>query len=449
MGGPMSQQQVEQELMRVDQNLRPNHIVLLTVLNAQYPIDVQIISKVTQPIGKVLRIVVFKRGAIVQSMVEFDDIQTATSAKNQLHGCDIYSGSCTLKVEFAKTDRLNVKRNDDMTWDYTDEFAMRQGGFGGSSQQRGEDRRDRPVLLQEPPPGQGMGGQGAGGMMPQAGGMMGGMGGGMGAPMGGGHGNHGGGGGGAGGWGGGNDMGGGSRGFGGGGRGDFSGGMGYDQGQAYGGDRGGSRGGAVVMVYGMEPDKFNCARLFNLFCQYGNINRIMFLKNKEGTAMVEMDCGDSVNKTIQNLNHTAIFGLKLRLDWSKKDFIDEVRNPHELADGSLNYGDFSRDRNNRFDTPDRAAKNRIIAPTKILHFYNVPKMEDPEMEDIFSRVGAPLPAKIKWFPAKSDKSVSGLCEFDNVQESCEAIVLVNHTEIEGTNKKYPYCMKLCFSPATH
>merc|ERR1719495_152188 len=105
--------------------------------------------------------------------------------------------------------------------------------------------------------------------------------------------------------------------------------------------------------------------------------------------------------------------------------------------------------NNRFDTPDRAAKNRIIAPTKILHFYNVPKMEDTEMEDIFSRVGAPLPAKIKWFPAKSDKSVSGLCEFDSVQESCEAIVLVNHTEIEGTNKKYPYCMKLCFSPATH
>ena len=187
--GPMSQQQVEQELMRVDQNLRPNHIVLLTVLNAQYPIDVQIISKVTQPIGKVLRIVVFKRGNIVQSMVEFDDIQIATAAKNQLHGCDIYSGSCTLKVEFAKTDRLNVKRNDDMTWDYTEEFAMRQGGFGGSGQQRGDDRRDRPVLLQEPPPGQGMGGQGGSGMMPQGGGMMGGMGGmggGMGAPMGGG-----------------------------------------------------------------------------------------------------------------------------------------------------------------------------------------------------------------------------------------------------------------------
>ena len=129
--------------MRVDQNLRPNHIVLLTVLNAQYPIDVQIISKVTQPIGKVLRIVVFKRGNIVQSMVEFDDIQIATAAKNQLHGCDIYSGSCTLKVEFAKTDRLNVKRNDDMTWDYTDESALPQGSFEESGQEREEDQRNQ------------------------------------------------------------------------------------------------------------------------------------------------------------------------------------------------------------------------------------------------------------------------------------------------------------------
>ena len=79
--------------MQVDQNLRPNHILLLTVLNAQYPIDVQIISKLTQPIGKVLRIVVFKlkpRGLIVQSLVEFEDIETATLAKTL----------CILKLSF-------------------------------------------------------------------------------------------------------------------------------------------------------------------------------------------------------------------------------------------------------------------------------------------------------------------------------------------------------------
>jgi len=205
----------------------------------------------------------------------------------------------------------------------------------------------------------------------------------------------------------------------------------------------------VCMVYGLDQDRFNCQRVFNLFCQYGNISRVMFLKNKEGTAMIELDCPESVDRAIHNLNHSAIFGLKLRLDWSKKQYIDEVRNPHDLMDGSQSYADFSRDRNNRFDTPERASKNRIIPPTAILHFYNVPKMEDAEMEALFVENGATKPNKVKWFPAKSDKSVSGLCEFDSVQEACEALVMVNHTEIEGSNKKYPYCMKLCFSPATH
>ena len=89
----MGPQQVEQELMRVDNNIRPNNIILMTVLNALYPINVNIINKVCSSLGKVLRIVVFKRGAIVQTMVEFEDVQTATQAKSNLHGCDIYSGT--------------------------------------------------------------------------------------------------------------------------------------------------------------------------------------------------------------------------------------------------------------------------------------------------------------------------------------------------------------------
>ena len=161
----MTPQQVEQELMRVDNNIRPNHIILMTVLNALYPINVQIIQKVASPMGKVLRIVVFKRGAIVQSMVEFEDIQAATAAKGQLHGCDIYSGSCTLKVEFAKTDRLNVKRNDEMTWDFTEEFT-----HGGGARDTSSRDRDRPVLLQEPPPQGSSGSMGGGGGHNQGGG---------------------------------------------------------------------------------------------------------------------------------------------------------------------------------------------------------------------------------------------------------------------------------------
>ena len=50
MGAAMSPQEVEQELIRVAQNIHPNHILLVTVLNAQYPIDVHIMAKVGQSI---------------------------------------------------------------------------------------------------------------------------------------------------------------------------------------------------------------------------------------------------------------------------------------------------------------------------------------------------------------------------------------------------------------
>jgi hypothetical protein len=99
-----------------------------------------VIHKITSPHGNVLRIVVFRKLGI-QAMVEFDTVQAAVTAKSFLNGADIYSGCCTLKIEFAKVDEnfsrnscslvaimvclplqpetLTIIRNDKESWDYT------------------------------------------------------------------------------------------------------------------------------------------------------------------------------------------------------------------------------------------------------------------------------------------------------------------------------------------
>ena len=51
--------------------------------------------------GSVVRIVVFKKNG-VQAMVEFDSVDSARRAKQALSGADIYSGCCTLKIEYSK-----------------------------------------------------------------------------------------------------------------------------------------------------------------------------------------------------------------------------------------------------------------------------------------------------------------------------------------------------------
>lgn len=37
---------------------------------------------------------------------------------------------------------------------------------------------------------------------------------------------------------------------------------------------GGEQPGCVLMVYGLNMDRMNCSRLFNLLCLYGNILRV-------------------------------------------------------------------------------------------------------------------------------------------------------------------------------
>ena len=466
-GPNLREHEIEEELNKFDPNARPNKVLLLTVLNADYPIDVSIVYKVTSSIGKVDRIVIFRRGYVIHAMVEFESMESANQAKRNLHGCDIYSGCCTLKVEYAKTDRLQVKKNDEMSWDYTDEFTR-----GGVTAMKVE----RPVLLSEPPKMNNMGGSGMG-MGSMGGGMsMGGgnqgmsMGSGFGGAMGGMGGSMGGMSTGMGGMAGGMDRGMGMNSFNGmastlmgamnglnsmsmnsmdsrlndgyGVQGrsmnSYSGGNNFQQ-----GGRGGNVTPAVAMVYGIEPDKFNCQRIFNLFCQYGNIRKVMFLKTKEGCVMMEMASPEAVQNCIDNVGNSAMFGLKVRLDWSKKEYVTEVKNPHTLPDGTLSFMSFEQDRNNRFDNPERAAKNRILPAAKFLHFFNVPKMEDSDLENIFTDNGAPSPTRIKWFPSNNERSASGLVEFDSTQEACEALVICNHQKIEGD--KFPYIMKLCFS----
>lgn len=57
---------------------------------------------------------------------------------------------------------------------------------------------------------------------------------------------------------------------------------------------------------------------------------------------------------------------------------------YELEDGSSSFKDFHGSRNNRFTSPEQAAKNRIQHPSNVLHFFNA----QPDVTtEIFSEVG--------------------------------------------------------------
>ncbi|XP_035723394.1 heterogeneous nuclear ribonucleoprotein L-like isoform X4 [Vespa mandarinia] len=379
-----------------EDNNKPNHVLLFTIINPVYPITVEVLHAISAPSGQVQRIVIFKKNG-VQAMVEFDSVESATRAKETLHGADIYSGCCTLKIDFAKPTKLNVYKNDAESWDYTTPTlgSTPQVTFPpGAGHDRYEESFNGPATYAEP--------------YVERYGI----------------------------------------------KSDFSGREplhptpprpGYVP--TLGQTPPSSTQGSVMMVYGLQPDKVNTDKLFNLFCLYGNVTKVKFLKTKEGCAMIQMGDSIAVERCLQNLNNVTIgTDGRLQLGFSKQAFLSDVTNPYILPDKTASFKDFTGSKNNRFLNPAMANKNRIQPPSKIVHFFNTPPdLTEETVNRVFVERGIEAPTTVKLFPLKSERSSSGLIEFSSVGIAVAAIMECNHTALENSNGKFPYIMKLCFS----
>ena len=62
----------------------------------------------------------------------------------------------------------------------------------------------------------------------------------------------------------------------------------------------------------------------------------------------------------------------------------------------------SGNRVNRFTSAFLAKKNRIVPPTKVLHFFGISKCDDSEIEELFVGAEAPRPNKVKWVDTKKE-----------------------------------------------
>ena len=158
----------------------------------------------------------------------------------------------------------------------------------------------------------------------------------------------------------------------------------------------------------------------------------------------------AVERVVSLLHNISLFGSTLNIHCSKQSVLSEVSIPYQLADGSSSFQDFSNSNLNRFSTTKLATKNRIQRPINALHFYNAPpNIKKSDIVNIFENGRIHLkPVTVKIFPAKSEKSSSGLVAFDNLEQALEALAIFNHRPIMSSSSNYPYIMKLCFSTSS-
>eukprot|EP01105_Mastigella_eilhardi_P011155 TRINITY_DN2575_c0_g2_i2.p1 TRINITY_DN2575_c0_g2~~TRINITY_DN2575_c0_g2_i2.p1 ORF type:complete len:395 (-),score=106.47 TRINITY_DN2575_c0_g2_i2:554-1738(-) len=295
----------------------PHRILLFSILNPLYAINVDVMYAITSPYGTVQRIVVFNKKG-VQALVEFDSTESAQAAKEALDGKDIYTGSCTLKIEYSHAEWLNVQANTDKTRDYVTPlraaaspvFPAMGHGRAGSPAMRDHYGVLPPMVNVNPysmdmPPGVDPNETQAAAM-------------------------------------------------------EYYHNLENQQASAVDVH-------PVLMVYNIPEKVFNHDWLFNLFCVYGNVVKIKCLLEKV-TAMVQMQDSAMAETAMNHLNGLSLFGEQLQITLSRHPFILDSRPDKESSSPSK---DFSGSPLNRFKS---GAVRRVYRPSSTLYFTNLAKV---------------------------------------------------------------------------
>ncbi|XP_069625182.1 heterogeneous nuclear ribonucleoprotein L-like isoform X7 [Ranitomeya imitator] len=485
-----------------------SNVLLISIYNAVYPVSVDIIYSVFNPHGKVERIVIFRRNAI-KAMVEFKNVYGAQKARAALNGTDLFTGCGKLNIEYARPARLKVIRNNNDSWDYTISSMNRpdkgnefqgQGFQGnqppfhnhGNGTQRPPFQGNRPPFHNQGdgpqrPPFQGnqppFHNQGNGpqrppfqgnqppfhnqGNVPQRQPFQGNQ-----PPFG----RF-------------DDQGNDPQGP------AFQGNHppfqrfdGYNQGNeqwqnfqgnhppnfspnqppfqcfdGYGnpgpmgpGDnpfpqaspfmQGGPPGGGLVArITGLHQEKMNCDRVFSLFCLYGNVSKVKFMRSIPGAALVEMGDELSVQRAVAALNMVQIFGKVVNVCVSKQYSVLPLH-AYQLYDGTPSYAEFTMSKLNRFIIGTQPSKNLMQPPSCVLRYYNVPlNTTEKNFQKLCEEMKVPQFIKYRAFdPRPPSKNGSGLLHWKTKDEAMEALLVLNHYQIRVPYSLNPYTMKLSF-----
>ncbi|THD25019.1 Smooth isoform P [Fasciola hepatica] len=328
-----------------------------------------------------------------KAMVEFTSVTEARQAKRHLNGADIYTGCCTLKVDFARPTKLTVTKNDKDSWDF--EITAQSGWDTGVSNPSTTSasllgRYDGNTYHVDPNnANDSLGYPSASSVQNRS--LM--------CPS------------------------------------QFSGMVTTARSHT-----------PVAMIYSMNMDSMNCDRLFNLVCLYGNVLRIKFLRSNEGTAMVQMGDPMAVDDLIDNLSGAVILGKQILIRPSKQTELLEVSQPYNLPDGSPSFKDYSHCRNNRYSTSALASKNRKFRPSQALHYWNCPpNFELSQMQSIFRDAGAPIPAKMVPYTKANVRTSSGVLQWNSEADALIALALCNHTTLANPEGGLPFIVKFSFA----
>ena len=84
-----------------------------------YPITLDTLTQIFKKFGTILKLITFTKNNTFQALIQYDTQKNAESARVALNGQNVYTGCCSLKIDYSKLTSLNVKYNNEKSRDFT------------------------------------------------------------------------------------------------------------------------------------------------------------------------------------------------------------------------------------------------------------------------------------------------------------------------------------------
>eukprot|EP01017_Pseudomicrothorax_dubius_P027440 TRINITY_DN3165_c0_g1_i1.p1 TRINITY_DN3165_c0_g1~~TRINITY_DN3165_c0_g1_i1.p1 ORF type:complete len:580 (-),score=105.25 TRINITY_DN3165_c0_g1_i1:146-1885(-) len=179
----------------------------------------------------------------------------------------------------------------------------------------------------------------------------------------------------------------------------------------------------VVYVKGFDSELVNVTMIYNIFSNFGNVEKIMYMRAK-GIALIEFETIDYASIAREYLNNITLLDNPLRIYFSKYDSLVLRSNPPEGADEETFIGSPAM---NRF----RGFKSISINPASTtLHVSNLVIFccKDEIIRNLFSPFGE-IEA-LKFLFHENNRNMC-LVRFSNLQDSIWALANLHNYDLGG------------------
>ncbi|XP_009584543.1 PREDICTED: polypyrimidine tract-binding protein 3 isoform X1 [Fulmarus glacialis] len=371
-------------------------VLRIIVENLFYPVTLEVLYQIFCKFGSVLKIITFTKNNQFQALLQYADPMNAYYAKMALDGQSIYTGCCTLRIDFSKLISLKVKYNNDKSRDFTRLDLPSGDGQPPLEPSIAAAFGTQNIIFSSYAGGGGfapaMGfAQGAGLSIPAIPGALGSL-----AVT-----------------------------------------TSAASGQMTIPGVTGVPGNSVLLVSNLNPEAITPHGLFILFGVYGDVHRVKIMFKKKENALVQMADATQAQLAISHLNGQRLYGRVLRATLSKHQ---TVQLPREGQEDQGLTKDYSNSPLHRFKKPGSKNFQNIFPPSAILHLSNIPpSVTVDDLKNLFASTGS----TVKDFRFFQKDCKMALIQLGSVEEAVHALIELHNHDL-GENHR----LRVSFSKST-